>query len=106
MIQTYWRQLKQREKIAIKWGSIVAVSLLFYSLIWHPVLDESAQLLKTIQHQSVELSWLQHASLRIKRLQAEGFVSGEQESGSALVLVQQGLLRQYNSLKPIKLPLI
>ena len=106
MMLERWQQLNSREKVIVGLGAVIIVALFFYSFVWSPVLDKSKQLLEKIQQQSVELSWMQHAGLRIKRLQSQGFVNPRLEEGPALVLVEQSLMKVSlsNYIKKIQQP--
>ena len=58
-LRQYWSTLSRRERRISVFGILVALSILFYTLLWAPLQDDLNRLRNQVRVQSVDLAWMQ-----------------------------------------------
>lgn len=78
-LRNYYQQLAPRERILVAWGGAVLAILLFYAIVWHPIVGYRDDMAQSLKEQQDLLSWMRQSSAEVKQLGGgpRGVATGE-----------------------------
>ena len=92
-MKDWWTSLQDRERWLFGTGTVLALGLSLYALVWSPFLQDLHQLRRGVAEQRAELVWMRAAAREIKRLENSTsdpqLPEHEDEGRSLLTLVDQ-----------------
>ncbi len=89
-LKTWYLQLQVREQRIVLAGAVALVLLLFYALIWSPLVARQQALRETVKEQRATAQWMQQAARQVEQLRAGRPAAGKIPAGqSLLALVDQ-----------------
>lgn len=65
-LKQWFQMLNSREKVIVLAGGGLALALLFWGVIWEPMVKERQQLLTQIDDRQKELRWMRHGQQALK----------------------------------------
>ena len=93
MIAAWWKTLAPREQRLVAIGAPVAVLLLGWAFVWHPLAAKRAELRETIDSQRRDLAYVRVAEAEVERLRATGTHSRGQREGRSLLALADATAR-------------
>lgn len=73
-MKNWYLNLQKQERLAVQLGAALLALLLFYLLLWSPIVGDAERLRKTVAVQQAELVWLKAQAQEAARLRGSGQV--------------------------------
>ena len=83
MAQEWWNNLQSRERVYLVAGSVTAIILFFWGLVWVPLASGIEKFETKIVKQQDDLQWMQKAARQI--LSAQGSQPGRRNTNQSLL---------------------
>lgn len=93
VISTWWNGLAPNERRLISIGAPIALLLLGWALVWHPLAVRRTELQQTIENQRNDLAYVHQGALEIGRLQVTGTQSRGDRQGKSLLALADATAR-------------
>ncbi len=93
-MNTWWQGLEPRERRTLGLGAVAAAVILFYTLLWLPPQQHSAELRERIANARTDLAWMQQAAAEVKTLQRDDAGSNAPSTDRALYAVADQTARE------------
>lgn len=107
MIAKWWQGLAPNERRMLALGAPLAVLLLGWALLWHPLASKRAQLMQDVDNQRRDLAYVQVGAAEVVRLRAAGTRSRADRQGRSLLALTDatargaGLERSLKRVEPV-----
>ena len=77
-LQGYYQQLSPRERTMVLWGGVAVGLIMFYSIIWYPIINYRDSMAQAVTDQQETLTWMRQSAAEVRQLGgARGSASGE-----------------------------
>jgi general secretion pathway protein M len=86
-MKDWFMGLNVRERKLVAGGAAILVLLIFYLLVWEPVVVAYSELKKNVAEQQETVDWMKQASVRVKALQGRAGGTARSLGGSSLLAV-------------------
>jgi general secretion pathway protein M len=93
MISVWWKGLAPNERRMLGIGAIVAVLLLGWALVWHPLAAKRTELEQNVDNQRRDLAYVRVGAAEIERLRATGTRSRADRQGKSLLALADATAR-------------
>lgn len=93
MIRAYWNGLSPRDQRTLAIGAGLAVLLLGWALVWHPLAQKRSELEETVDAQRRDLAYVRVAAAEVDRLRAAGTHSRADRQGRSLLALADATAR-------------
>lgn len=105
LVSRHWENLQARERWALALGALISIGLLFYGLLWAPLVQERGRLSERVVEQRELLSWMQTAAQQVEDLRKTNGAPAEASGGSVLARVERtaraaGLAKSIGQIQP------
>lgn len=67
-MKAWWTQRSPRERLLISIAALAGLAVLFYALIWQPLLSQRKVLQQSVLQLRNDLAWMQQAAAEVQRL--------------------------------------
>jgi general secretion pathway protein M len=93
VIAVWWKGLAANERRMLGVGAPIAIVLLGWALIWHPLAARRTELAQTIDNQRRDLAYVHQGATEIGRLQVTGKQSRGDRQGKSLLALADATAR-------------
>ena len=93
MIRAWWLTLAANERRMLGGGALVAVVLLGWAFVWHPLARREVELTRNIEQQRNELAYVKVGAAQIGALRATGTRSRADRQGKSLLALADASAR-------------
>jgi general secretion pathway protein M len=93
MIRAWWQGLAAREQRIVAAGAIVAVLMLGWALIWHPLAARRVELSERVDAGRRDLAYVRVAAAEVERLRAAGTHGRADRQGRSLLALADATAR-------------
>jgi general secretion pathway protein M len=93
MIAAWWNSLSPRDRHTLRIGAFVAVALLGWALIWHPLARKRAQLEQDIENQRRDLAYVQRGAAEVGKLRGVSVRAQGDRAGKSLLALADATAR-------------
>ena len=93
MIAAWWRGLSANDRRMLRIGALIAIALLAWALIWHPLVAKRAQLQQDVDNQRRALAYVRTGAAEIRGQQAAGTRSRADRQGKSLLALADATAR-------------
>ncbi len=93
MIAAWWQSLAPGERRTLGVGAVVAVLLLGWALIWHPLATKRAELERTLDERRRDFAYVSAGAAEVERLRAAGAHSRADRQGRSLLALADATAR-------------
>jgi len=93
VIAAWWQGLSAGERRILSVGAPIAVLLLGWALVWHPLAARRTELEQTIDNQRRDLAYVHQGATEIGRLQVTGKQSRGDRQGKSLLALADATAR-------------
>ena len=93
MIAAWWRALAANERRMLGLGAVVAVLLLGWALLWHPLSARRAELEQNVENQRRDLAYVRLGAAEIEQLRSTGTRSRADRQGKSLLALADASAR-------------
>lgn len=94
MMAAWWHSLATNERRMLGGGSFVALLLLGWALLWHPLALRRAELRGDVERQRLELADVRSGTAEVERLRATGVRSLGDRQGKSLLALADASARE------------
>jgi len=94
MIAAGWHALATNERRMLACGALVALLLLAWAFLWHPLALRRAELRADVDRQGLELAHVRSAAAEIERLRATGLRARGDRQGKSLLALADASARE------------
>jgi general secretion pathway protein M len=84
-MKTWWQQLKSSEQRLVAIMILIAVLLLFYSMVWQPLVNSTKATQQKVVRQQALLTWVKESTQRYQQSQKIGASASSNGSLSSIV---------------------
>jgi general secretion pathway protein M len=88
-MKAWWETLNTRERGLVAGGTVLALVVVLYVLVWEPLQTSSRRLRQNVAEQRANLAWMRQAAQEIKRLNGASIAQPASDDRSLLTLVDQ-----------------
>lgn len=93
MIAAWWQGLAPNERRLLSLGAPLALILLGWAFLWHPLAAKRAELTQDVENQRRELAYVRVGAGEVGRLRAAGARSGAEREGRSLLALADATAR-------------
>lgn len=93
MIAERFRAMAPQERRTVLAGGVLAVLLLGWALVWHPLAQRRAELREQVERSRAELDYVRRGAAEIERLRAAGTRSLADRQGRSLLALADATAR-------------
>jgi general secretion pathway protein M len=93
MIAEHFRAMAPQERRTLLAGAVLAVLLLGWALVWHPLAQRRAELRQQVERSRAELDYVRRGAAEIERLRAAGTRSLADRQGRSLLALADATAR-------------
>ncbi|MDR2013775.1 MAG: type II secretion system protein M [Rhodanobacter sp.] len=93
MIAALWMSLAPRDRRILSIGAIMAVVLLGWALVWHPLARKRAELEENIQNQRRDLAYVQRGAAELDKRRATSVRTQGDRAGKSLLALADATAR-------------
>ncbi|MEJ2576432.1 MAG: type II secretion system protein M [Gammaproteobacteria bacterium] len=79
-----WRNLQDRERLALVVGAAAVAALMFYTLFWAPINEERERLRASVAEQRELLAWMKVAAEEVRSHRSQAAAASDGEARSLL----------------------
>jgi general secretion pathway protein M len=107
LIRAGWQRLAASERRMLGGGAVVAVLLLGWALVWHPLSLKRAELTQDVANQRRDLAYVRLGAAEVAHLRVVGTRSRSERQGKSLLALADasarggGLERTLRSVQPV-----
>lgn len=94
MIAAWWQSLAANERRMLVAGGVVALLLLGWALLWHPLALRRAELREDVERQRLELAYVRSGTAEVERLRATGQRARGDRQGKSLLALADASARE------------
>jgi len=93
MMREWWNGLTANERRMLRIGAPLALLLLGWALVWHPLAQRRALLQQDVALRAGELAYVQRGAAEVERLRANGVRSRADRAGRSLLALADATAR-------------
>jgi general secretion pathway protein M len=93
VIAAWWQGLAPSERRILAIGAPMAIALLLWALVWHPLAVRRTELEQAIDNQRRDLAYVHQGATELARLQVTGKRSGGDRQGNSLLALADATAR-------------
>lgn len=104
-LKDWWQGLETREQQLVLFGGIAAIVLVFYSLVWSPLVDARDIKMQQVENNQALLSWMKTKSAEVKQLKLSNPDALRSNDNRSLLAIVDSLANQLglrNSIRQIE----
>lgn len=94
MIAAWWQSLASNERRMLVAGGLVALLLLGWALLWHPLALRRAELREDVERQRLELAYVRSGVAEVERSRATGVRARGDRQGKSLLALADASARE------------
>lgn len=94
MIAAWWQSLASNERRMLVVGGLVALLLLGWALLWHPLALRRAELREDVERQRLELAYVRSGVAEVERSRATGVRARGDRQGKSLLALADASARE------------
>ena len=83
----YWHTLQPRERLILGAGTLLALILLLWALVWEPYVRDGERLAQRVRVEREDLAWMEQAATQVRHLRGSTRLKSRPAGQSLLALV-------------------